>query len=193
MVFSKIVSLSHHNFKKTFTVDTDASNYGIWGVVFQNSEQNRELSVAYFSRTFSKQERKYAVKRKEMLAVVELLTHFWFYLLIRRFFVCTDQSALQWLRNFKKPVVQMARWLQRLAEYDFKIEHRAGKNHANTDGVERILSTLAIVTEDKQWITPSLKTKISNHQKNNVLTLLFVKWLIKIKLPNNDKIEGTVR
>ena len=97
-----------------------------------------------------------------MFAVVESLKHFRFYLLGRRFLVRTDQSALQWLRNFNEPVGQMARWLERLAEYYFEIVHRAGKNHAKADGLSRIPSTLATVTEDKQWITPFLKTEFSN-------------------------------
>ena len=58
-----------------------------------------------------------------MLAVVESLKHFGFYVLGRRFLVRTDHSALQWLRNFKEPVRQMARWLERLADYDFEIVH----------------------------------------------------------------------
>ena len=83
------------------TVDTDASDYGIGGVLFQKNEQNSEQPVAYFSSTLSKPKRKYAVKLKEMLAVVASLNHFRFYVLGRRFLVRTDHSAQQWLRNFK--------------------------------------------------------------------------------------------
>ena len=61
--------------------------------------------------------------RKEVLAVVESLKHFRFYVLGRRFLVRTDHNALQWLRNFKEPVGQMAGWLERLAEDDFEIVH----------------------------------------------------------------------
>ena len=99
--FSEIVTLADPDFKKAFTVDTDASDYGIGGVLSQKNEQNREQPVAYFSRTLSKPELRYAVTRKEMLAVVESLKHFRFYVLGRRFLVRTDHSALQWLRNFK--------------------------------------------------------------------------------------------
>ena len=106
------MTLAHPDFKKTFTVDTDARDYGIGGVLSQKNEQNREQPVAYFSRTLSKSERRYAVTRKEMLAVVESLKHFRFYVLGRRFLVRTDHSALQWLRNFKEPVGQMARWIE---------------------------------------------------------------------------------
>ena len=61
--------------------------------------------------------------RKEMLAVVKSLKHFWFYVLGRRLFLVTDHSALKWLRNFKEPVGQMASFLEKLAEYDFELVH----------------------------------------------------------------------
>ena len=163
--FSDTVTLSHPNFKKTFIVDTDASDYGIGGVLSQKNEQGREQPVAYYSRTLSKPERKYAVTRKEMLAVVESLKHFRFYVLGRHFIVRSDHSALQWLRNFKEPAGQVARWLERLAEYDFEIVHRAGKNHANADGLSRIPTTIATVTDEEMWIAPALKTEFCNEQR----------------------------
>ena len=100
-----------------------------------------------------------------MLVVVESLKHFRFYVLSQRFLVRTDHSALQCLRNFKEPVGQMARWLERLAEYYFDIVHRAGTNQSSADGLWRIPSTLATVSEDEQWITPSLRTEFRNQHK----------------------------
>ena len=97
-----------------------------------------------------------------MLAVVQSLKHFRFYVLGRRFLLRTDNSALECLRNFKGSVEQMARKLERLAEYDFEIVHRDGKNHANADGFSRISSILATVIEDEQCITPSLKREFCN-------------------------------
>ena len=87
----------------------------------------------------------------------------------------------------------MARWLERLAEYDFEIVHRAGKNHANADGLSRIPSTLATVTEDEQCITPSLKRKFSNQQKNDAVTLLLIELLNKAERPDDEEMEGTSR
>ena len=46
--------------------------------------------------------------------------------------------ALRWLRNFKNPKGQVARWLERLSELDFSVEHRAGKQHGDADGMLRI-------------------------------------------------------
>ena len=43
-----------------------------------------------------------------------------------------------WLFGFKDPEGQMARWLERLARFDFNIEHRPGLKHGNSDGLSRI-------------------------------------------------------
>ena len=94
--------------------------------------------MAYASRTLTKSERKYCVTRKEMLSVVNFVKYFRHYLYNQKFTIRTDHSSLRWLRNFKKPEEQVARWLEILSTYVFSIEHRQGKLHANADGVSRI-------------------------------------------------------
>eukprot|EP00731_Ephydatia_muelleri_P001788 Em0001g1788a len=43
----------------------------------------------------------------------------------------TDHSSLQWLYTFKEPEGQIARWLEKLQEFDFGVVHRSGRNHGN--------------------------------------------------------------
>ena len=74
---------------------------GIGAVLSQLNKSNVEQPLAYYSRSLSKPERKYAVTRKEMLALVDSLRHFRYYLIGKKFKVRTDHSALQWLRTFK--------------------------------------------------------------------------------------------
>ena len=42
-----------------------------------------------------------------------------------------------WLRTFKRPEGILARWIETLAEFDFEIEHRAGRLHSNADAISR--------------------------------------------------------
>ena len=91
--------------------------------------------VAYASRVLSKQERNYCVTRKELLAVVTLLQHFKQYLIGSPFTIRTDHSALTWLQNFKQPEGQLARWLEKMQEFQFTIVHRPGKVHGNADAL----------------------------------------------------------
>ena len=83
--FCEVVTLAYPNFSKDFTVDTDASDFGIGAVISQLNENGVEQPIGYYSRSLSKAERKYAVTRKEMLALVEALHHFRCYLLGQKF------------------------------------------------------------------------------------------------------------
>ena len=57
------------------------------------------------------------------------------YLTGQRFLLRTDHGSLTWMRNFKEPEGQLARWLERLQELDFDIVHRRGKKHTNADAL----------------------------------------------------------
>ena len=119
-----------------FMLDTDASGVGVGGVLSQVGPDGERV-VAYFSRAFNKAERRYCVTRRELLAVVLSIRHFRYYLCGLPFTVRTDHSALQWLMTFKEPEGQVARWLEELQAYVFRVEHRAGARHANADALSR--------------------------------------------------------
>ena len=70
-----------------------------------------------------------------MLALIDSLGHFRCYILNNKVNVCTDHSALQWLETFKELVGEVAKLIEFFAEYDFDIEHRSGRQHANADAL----------------------------------------------------------
>ena len=102
---------------RPFIVDTDASDIGIGAALSQMQEDESERVIAYGSRVLTKPERHYYVTRRELLVVVTFIQHFRPYLLGREFILCTDHGS------FKQPEGQLARWLERLQEYNFKIYH----------------------------------------------------------------------
>ena len=119
-----------------FILDTDASNHGL-GAVLSQIQDGKEKVLAYYSRVFNKAERNYCVTRRELLAIVDSFKTFHHYLYGRKFLVRTDHVSLRWLMSFKDLEGQLARWLERLQEYDFEIQHRAGKLHSNADALSR--------------------------------------------------------
>jgi transposase InsO family protein len=121
---------------KDYRLDTDASNDAI-GAVLSQVQDGYERVVAYASRLLTKSERNYCVTRRELLAVVYFTKQFRNYLLGKKFLIRTDHAALRWLRNIAEPVGQQARWLASMEEYEFDIEHRPGKKHANADALSR--------------------------------------------------------
>lgn len=51
--------------------------------------------------------------------------------------VRSDHGALPWIFNFKNPEGQLARWLETLSTYNFKIEYRGSRVHSNAVGLSR--------------------------------------------------------
>ena len=129
--------LAHPDFSKEFILDTDASDKAI-GAVLSQVIDGKERVCAYASRCLSKSERRYCVTRKELLAVTYFVKYFRHYLYGQQFLVRTDHSSLRWRMRFKNPEGQFARWIDVLSTYNFRIEHRPGRLHANADAMSRL-------------------------------------------------------
>ena len=119
-----------------FVLDTDASDIGL-GAVLAQVIDGQEHVLSYGSRILTKVERRYCVTRRELLAVVHFVKTYRHYLVGRRFLLRTDHASLRWLRSFKEPEGQVARWLELLDSFDFELVHRPGKKHLNADALSR--------------------------------------------------------
>ncbi|GBN63648.1 Retrovirus-related Pol polyprotein from transposon 297 [Araneus ventricosus] len=115
--------------KTTFT-----TGQGLWQF---KKIGNEESVISYFSNCLVKPERNYCVTRKELLAIVKSIENFHHYLYGQKFLLWTDHASLRWFLNFRKPEGQIARWIQRIQEYDFEIQHRKGTSHGNADALSR--------------------------------------------------------
>ena len=76
-----------------FILDTDASDVGI-GATLSQIQEGKEKVIAYASKKLNKQQQRYSVTRRELLAVVTFVDQFRHYLLGREFTVRTDHSSL---------------------------------------------------------------------------------------------------
>ena len=108
-----------------FVVDCDASNVGIGSVPYCIVQNGEEKVIGYFSRCLSRAERKYCTTRKELLAVVAAVRHFHHCLYGRQFIIWSYHGSLQWLLTFKNGEGQLARFLETLSAFTFKLEYRA--------------------------------------------------------------------
>ena len=69
---------------------------------------------------------------------MDLTRHFEHYLLGRKFQNVTNHRALQWLQTFKDSYGITARWLEKLAAFEYEIDHRIGKSFGHADSTSRI-------------------------------------------------------
>ena len=129
--------LSHPSPDGLFILDTDASGTQIGAALSQ--VQNGEIKpICFASHVLLKQHRNYCTTRKELLAIIKFCRQFRHFLLGRFFYIRTDHNSLVWLTRFKHLEGQLARFLEELSQYDFKIIHRKGTEHINADALSRL-------------------------------------------------------
>ena len=122
-----------------FTLDTDASLYGMGAVLSQN-QNGEEKVIGYASKSFSRSQAKYCTTKRELLAVVNFVTMFRPYLIGHHFVIRTDHASLLWLVNFKQSDNMYCNWIMKLEQYDYEIQHRPGERHTNADSLSRVKS-----------------------------------------------------
>ena len=94
------------------------------GAVLSQVQDGQERAICYASKVFSKAQTRYSATIRELLTVVNFTRHFKHHLLDQKFTIITDHRALQWLHNFKDADALTARWLEKLAAFNYEIVHR---------------------------------------------------------------------
>ena len=136
---------------KEYILMTDASGKGLGAVLSQKDEQNREVVIAYASKSLNKAEQNYPITEQECLAIRWAVEYFHKYLIEKPFIVITDHSALRTLMTTQKPKGRRARWIMELQQYNFKVIHRAGKSNANADALSRIQDESSESSEESDY------------------------------------------
>jgi hypothetical protein len=142
--------LAHPRFDQPFILSCDASNYAISAILSQ-LQNGKERPISFASRMLNSAERNYSTTHKELLAVVFGTQIHRCFLYGRKFKVVTDHAALKWLITVKNhQCARLTRWVLKLAEYDFEIQHKSGKLHVNADVLSRHIA--AISAEKKKAV-----------------------------------------
>ncbi|KAJ8364322.1 hypothetical protein SKAU_G00131530 [Synaphobranchus kaupii] len=126
-------------------VSTDASDYGLRGILTQIHPDKTERTVAFASRTLSPAERKYSTVEKEALACV------W-----------TDHQALTTLhatKGMNRAGMRIARWSERLLCFVSDITYRPGKQNFAADCLSRLPLPSS---DDDNAVEPALIAELSH-------------------------------
>lgn len=147
----KSLTLAYPNFKLPLTLEVDASSAGLGAVLVQ---EGRVVRVAF--RATTPAESALPATFLELSAVIWAVTHFRRYLRGRKFSILTDHKGLQWLRSLKHASGKLALWALQLADYDFTIAYRPGKENGLADALSRRLKVMAAIgTDDSLEEMPS--------------------------------------
>ena len=119
-----------------FSVIVDASDEAV-GAILQQDIGKGLQPVCYFSKRLSSAERNYSIRDKELLAQVLAVEHWRVYLAGQPFTLFTDHLSLASLDRQELRSPRLARWAQRLAEFDFTVKYVKGEANA-ADGLSRI-------------------------------------------------------
>jgi len=138
--------LAAPRFDRRFIVKTDgAQTEGIGGVLSQLDDERHERVNAYYGRRLQNAERNYTITEIELLAALSSIKNWRPYLWGRKFLLIVDHVALKWLHSIREtieggPASRLMRWILKLAEYNFEVEHKAGVLHCDADGVSRLVA-----------------------------------------------------
>ena len=130
------------DFESPFILNTDASGYGLGAVLYQKQgEEKLNRVISYASRTLTDAERNYHLHsgKLEFLALKWGVTEKFSDYLGHgaKFTVFTDNNPLTYVMTSAKLNATGMRWVSDLADYDFDLRYRPGKNNADADGLSR--------------------------------------------------------
>ena len=133
---------------RQYVVNTDASDFAT-GAVLQQDFGRGLQPIAYMSHKMSDAETRYPTHDKEMLAIVNMLGEWRTYLQGRQPFtirIMTDHNSLQYFMTQPSLSARQSRWLDKLADFDFKIEYIRGPTNVVADALSRRADHIATAT-----------------------------------------------
>ena len=125
--------LSLPNFDLNFILETDAI-----GAALMQKIDGKECPIALYSRAMTVAEKNYDTSQKELLAIVKSVEHFKQFLYGKVFILKTDHQPLIAIKTKAKPSTRLGRWLNDLADYSFKTEHKKGTDSILADALSRL-------------------------------------------------------
>jgi len=126
---------------KMFYLQMDTSTTGAGAVLTQEVEGSKKRKpITYFSCTFSPPEANYDIYKKEFLAVIKAIKNWRAHLIWTKepFIIETDHKNLMYWKEPKKLTGRMARWYEKLQDYNFKIMHITEKSNGPADALSRM-------------------------------------------------------
>lgn len=118
-------------FSKTFTVECDASGFGLGTVLMQDQKH-----IAFYGQVLKGRSLTLFTYEKEFLAVV-VVQKWRHYLVGKPFVIKTDQQSLKYLLDQRVGTLAQRRQITKLLGYNFLVEYKKGKENVVADALSR--------------------------------------------------------
>ena len=119
--FTHTVILYHYMIDQTFYIQTDGSDLGISGILYQIDKAGDLRIISLVSRVLTKFKVRYTTTEKKLLAIIYSVLKFRYYLIGSQFEIVTDHKSLTFLLTSQFNSARLMRWILALQEYDFVI------------------------------------------------------------------------
>ena len=145
------------NPNKDYVLYTHASNNAYSGVLCQLQDNDNDIRpVAYFSGTFSAQNKSWCPTEKETYAMLKNIQRFDYYLRGMRCTLRCDHKPLEPFLSRGMKIVKLDRWARLLQKYNIMFIHIKGKDNILADAISRFCTIIMYEdpTEDRLQHSP---------------------------------------
>ena len=126
--------------------------------------------IAYESRKLNNAEKRYTTHENEMTAIIHCLRVWRHYLLGTPFVIKTDNVATSYFQTQQKLTPKQARWQEFLAEFDYKLEYKQGKENVVADALSRRVELMATVLKPQSHLLGRVREGLSHDvQAKNIV------------------------
>src|SRR5260221_5508324 len=135
--FSTAPVLCHWAPDLRMTVETDASDHAIAGILSVTTKDNEIQPIAFFSHSLQGVEKNYDTHNKELLAMFKAFKN-WCHFLEgsgKVINTVTDHKNLEYFMTSKKLSCQQARWAEFLAQFNMRVCFRPGRLGSKPDAL----------------------------------------------------------
>ena len=121
---------------KPFVLNCDACGYAT-GAVLQQDQGRGLQPIAYRSRKLTPAECRYDTREQEFLALFDACSYWRHYLHGQRFTLLSDHDSLKYHKSMPKLGNRLARWIEKMSEFDYDIQHIPGVKNIVADALSR--------------------------------------------------------
>ncbi len=123
--------LRHFDQTHKTILKTDSFNYVNDEVFFQYDDEEVLHSIAFYSKNMSSAECNYEIYDKKLLIIIQAFKHWWLELKLINIFIkmfINHQALISLMKDKKLSRYQM-HWVQKLADFNFKIMYQSDKQN----------------------------------------------------------------